>query len=299
MLGFRGVQAAGFIRRDGVRYASLKALSIRIKSVSGTSKITKAMKLVAASKLKGAESRMNAMRPFAKGMMDFMGAKNPVGEDDAPTKHAIVAVSSDKGLCGGINTFISKAVRLNIASDAAKGIESSVTLIGQKSAAQLKREFEDKFVFAADEVYMVPPNFTLCAALAEEVLKQDFDQLTIYYNKFKSVISFDVVPEASKSLPSLLEAESMDEIEFDGGEGMDGDKDVVLTDLYEFYVATSIYSALLESSSSEQASRMSAMENATNNSRDLLNKLSLQYNRGRQAKITNELMEITSGAEAV
>jgi len=270
---------------------SLQVLAQRIKSTTSTAKITKAMKMVAAAKLKGAERTMLAARPFSQSVASLMDPLLAVKEDDeAPEKTLFVAISSDKGLCGGINSRVVKECKLSI--DTASN-SSSLFLIGSKARDGLTRTHGKAIETSIDEVYSMPNSFSLASFLAEQVLAKPVDHYTLIFNKFKSVISFDVEPKTIKGPACLGESGVCDEYEFEG------DKEDVLANLYQFHIATQIYSSMLENTTSEQASRMTAMDSATTNANDMIDKLTVIFNRKRQAKITTELTEIVAGAESV
>lgn len=271
---------------------SLKALSMRIKSTTSTAKITKAMKMVAAAKLKGAERMMLGARPFSQSVASLMDPLlTPKEEDEAPDTTLFVAISSDKGLCGGINSRVVKECKssLNELSEE----KASLFLIGSKARDGLTRTHAKRIDTSVDEVYTRPISFSLASFLAEQVLAKPVDHYTVIFNKFKSVIAFDVEPKTIKGPACLGESGVCDEYEFEG------DKEDVLANLYQFHIATQIYSSMLENSTSEQASRMTAMDSATTNANDMIDKLTIVYNRKRQAKITTELTEIVAGAESV
>jgi F-type H+-transporting ATPase subunit gamma len=266
-----------------------------MKSVLSTAKITKAMKMVAASKLKGAERMMLQARPFASSINGLMETKLTPGEDDPPSENPLLlAISSDKGLCGGINTRVSKEVKLAI--DAAAKAEQptpKVMIIGNKSVAGLVRTHGEHITTSIDETYTMPVTFTLASFIAEQMVASEATQYTILYNKFYSVINFEVSPKSLKGPDALGASGTFDDFEFEG------DQEVVLADLYQFNLACTVYAALLENVTSEQASRMTAMDAATNNAMEAGGKLTVLYNRLRQAKITTELTEIVAGAESV
>jgi F-type H+-transporting ATPase subunit gamma len=271
---------------------SLKALSLRLKAVTSTAKITKAMKMVAASKLRGAETKMRAARPFASSINELMSSYLEPKEEDAPVEtKALMAVSSDKGLCGGINSRVVKAVKLIY--DEPEGAEPKLTIVGSKVRDGLTRTHGNKISTSIDEAYNVPITFSLASFLTEQMLAEPAEEYTILYNKFNSVISFDVTPLKLKGPESLGESGVFDEFEFEG------EKEDILANMYQFNLACALYGCLLENSTSEQASRMTAMDAATNNATDMMDRLRIKYNRQRQAVITTELTEIVAGAESV
>jgi len=270
---------------------SLKQLSMRIKSTTSTAKITKAMKMVAAAKLKGAERMMLAARPFANSIGGLMEpVLVPKEEDEAPETTLLLAISSDKGLCGGINSRVVKEVK-SIIGDGEN--PPTLLVVGGKGRDGLARTHAKYFHTTIDETYTMPVTFSMASFIAEQMLAHEVDQYTMLYNQFKSVIAFDVVPMTLKSPAALGASGVMDEFEFEG------EKEDVLANLYQFNLATQIYSAMLENVTSEQASKMTAMDSATTNANELVSKLTIVYNRRRQAKVTTELTEIVAGAESV
>lgn len=271
---------------------SIKAIGIRLKAVASTAKITKAMKMVAASKLKGAERRMLLSRPFAASVNNLMSPTlTPTEEDTAPETTLLMGISSDKGLCGGINSRVVKEMKLNL--DAAGDNQPKVMIIGNKAVSGLVRTHAGSINTTIDEAYNIPVSFSCASFITEQMLAEPVDQYTILYNKFYSVIKFEVAPLSVKGPAILGGSGVMDQFEFEG------DKEVVLADLYQFNLACTVYGCLLENSTSEQASRMTAMDSATTNANEAAGKLTIQYNRLRQAKITTELTEIVAGAESV
>lgn len=269
---------------------SLQSLSMRLKAVTSTAKITKAMKMVAASKLGRAQKKLDMARPFAAGIQSVMGPVLAPTEDDTIESELIFAISSDKGLCGGINSRVVKELKLQL--DAA---ETAPTLMicGGKVRDGLQRTHASAMSTTFDEAYNMPITFSLASFLGESILEHSVDKYTIYYNKFISVIAFDVTPMTIKGPECLGASGVMDEYEFEG------EKENILADLYQYNLALSLYGCLLENNTSEQASRMTAMDAASNNAKDMIDRLRLQFNRQRQAVITTELTEIVAGAESV
>lgn len=275
---------------------SLKQLSMRIRSTTSTAKITKAMKMVAAAKLKTAERMMLAARPFAQSTRTLMDSiLTPSDEDETkPESLLTLAVSSDKGLCGGINSRVVKEVKLQIDAAERDGTAvPEVMIIGGKVRDGLTRTHAKYITQSMDEAYGGAVTFTLASFLAEQMLAKPVDQYTLLCNRFKSVIAQEVEALHLKG-PSVLGGSGvLDEYEFEG------EKENILANMYQFHLAVQIYSGLLENVTSEQASKMTAMESATTNAEDMISKLTIIYNRRRQAKVTTELTEIVAGAESV
>ena len=290
---------------------NLKDLKTRIDSVKSTQKITSAMKLVAAAKLRRAEEVAQASRPYSNRMNDViasLAAKADtssapellVGRTDVKT-HLLVIISADKGLCGGFNAFITRAARKIMQEKQAAGQNVLVYVVGRKSADALGDEIADK-TFGRVEGIQGKAEFGDTQEIAAKIIEGfeagTFDSVSMLYNKFVNVIKQDVTHS------SLIPAE-VGEVEEQADSGLQAsyeyepDEEEILKALLPRNVATQLFSALLESSASELAARMTAMDNATRNAGDMIDRLTLVYNRTRQANITKELIEIISGAEAL
>ncbi|MFV0294411.1 MAG: F0F1 ATP synthase subunit gamma [Paracoccus sp. (in: a-proteobacteria)] len=291
---------------------SLKDLKNRINSVKSTRKITKAMQMVAAAKLRRAEEAAQAARPYANRMNAVMTglASNAAGSDSAPRllagtgddhRHLLVVLTSERGLAGGFNSSIVRLARQQVEKLHAQGKVVSILTVGKKGREQLKRDFAQSFVHHVDMSEVKVLAYEDARSIADEVLERfergDFDVATLFYNRFESVIS--QVPTARQIIPALIEEgeEVADgasaEYDYEPGE------EAILRDLLPRAVATQVFTALLENAASEQGARMTAMDNATRNAGDMIDRLTTQYNRSRQAAITKELIEIISGAEAL
>ncbi len=291
---------------------SLKALRIRINSVRSTQKITSAMKMVAASKLRRAQAQAEAARPYAERMERMLAelALSVAGSTAAPrlligtgseATHLIVAVTADRGLCGAFNSNVGRAVRALARKLEAEGRKVKIFAVGRKGRDFLRREFADRIVGEVSFAGRRRIEFADAAAIAEQigVLLQAgaFDVCTIVYNRFRSVIS--QVTTEKRLIPAPLpetppgEAGPMASYEFEP------DQEDILARLLPRNLAIQLYRALLESAAGEQGARMTAMDSATRNAGDMINRLTLNYNRTRQANITKELIEIISGAEAL
>ncbi|MEM1346564.1 MAG: F0F1 ATP synthase subunit gamma [Pseudomonadota bacterium] len=290
---------------------NLKDLKNRISSVKSTRKITKAMQLVAAAKLRRAQEAAEAARPFAE-RMDAVLANLARGAKDSPTAPRLlsgtgktdvklfVVMTAERGLCGGFNSQIARLARREIDEHLASGGTVKILTVGKKGREQLKRDYAEYFVAHVDFSEVKRIGYTDAAGVAEDVLTRfdagEFDVATIYYNKFKSVIS--QVPTAQQIIPADIgEAEEG----ADQGPPYDyePDEEEILTDLLPRNLGVQIFRALLENAASEQGARMSAMDNATRNAGEMIDRLTIEFNRSRQAAITNELIEIISGAEAL
>ncbi|KAM1026280.1 hypothetical protein ACFX2C_039310 [Malus domestica] len=289
----------------GVRSISTQIVRNRMKSVKNIQKITKAMKMVAASKLRAIQVKAENSRGLWQPFTALLGDSPSV----SVKKDVIVTISSDKGLCGGINSTsvkISKAFRkLNAGPEK----ETKYVILGEKAKAQLIRDSKKDIELCITELQKNPLNYTQVSVIADDILKNvEFDALRIIFNKFQSVVSF--LPTVSTVLsPEIVERESeaggklgdLDSYEIEGGET----KSEILQNLAEFqfsYVSLFIevmFNAVLENACSEQGARMSAMDSSSRNAGEMLDRLTLTYNRTRQASITTELIEIISGASAL
>ncbi|MCU0829388.1 MAG: F0F1 ATP synthase subunit gamma [Tabrizicola sp.] len=286
---------------------SLKDLKNRIGSVKNTRKITKAMQMVAAAKLRRAQEAAEAARPFAERMTAVMSAlASGVGTGEGAPKllagngrdqvHLLVVMTSERGLCGGFNSSIVKLARSRAAELVAAGKTVKILTVGKKGREQLKRDWSSAFVGHVDLSEVKRVGYVNAQAIAREVMAAfeagEADVVTIFYNRFQSVIS--QIPTMQQVIPAKFEATGTTAL-YD----YEPSEEAILADLLPRGVATQIFTALLENGASEQGARMSAMDNATRNAGDMINKLTIQYNRSRQAAITKELIEIISGAEAL
>lgn len=277
--------------------ATEKQIQMRIVATTNIAKITKSMKMVSAAKMRGAENRMNAGRPFAN-WLDNAGSKPRLVETDGVIpkeelsgNNAFVIITSDRGLCGGINSGIAKVARRQVNPILA---DAQMILIGDKGRSQLRRDLSANIRANVTEVFATPPNFTVASAIAEAVVntaKSDNEKVHVIYNKFKSAIQYQ---PSIRSLSITPDSELLTSYEMEPD-----NRDELLADLKEFEIASAIYHGIIENSTSEESSRMSAMENATSNAGDLIKSLTLKYNKARQSRITTELIEIISGAASL
>ena len=289
---------------------SLKDLKNRISSVKSTRKITKAMQMVAAAKLRRAQDAAEAARPYADRFNAVMASlASSVGKSESAPRllagtgkddvQLLVVMTSERGLCGGFNTNIVKLAKTKIEELRAQGKTVKVLTVGKKGREQLKREFGDLFVGHVDLSEVKKLGYVNAQDIARDVLArfdaEEFDVATIFYARFQSVIS--QVPTAQQIIPASYETD--EEVSASGVVEYEPSEEAILADLLPRGVATQIFAALLENAASEQGARMSAMDNATRNAGDMIDKLTIEYNRSRQAVITNELIEIISGAEAL
>ncbi|WAT18750.1 F0F1 ATP synthase subunit gamma [Aurantiacibacter sp. MUD11] len=288
--------------------ASLKELKDRIKSVKSTQKITKAKQMVAAAKLRKAQAAAESARPYAERLASVMGSlAGKVSGDSAPLllrgtgsnqKHLLVVVNTDKGLCGGLNSNIVKEAKAQAKKLIAEGKDVSFYLVGKKGRAPIKRDYADKIDHHYDTSAMKNPDFAEADKIADELVtkfeKGEFDVAHLVYPVFKSALAQDPTTVQILPVPAPETAEASEAVvEYEPGE------EEILEDLLPRYIKTQLFGALLEREASEQGASMTAMDNATRNAGDLIDKLTIQYNRSRQAAITTELIEIIAGAEAL
>jgi len=289
---------------------SLKDLKIRIESVKSTRKITKAMQMVAAAKLRRAQEAAENARPYAERMEAVLAnlAKGVANSPSAPLllsgtgkseTHLLVIATSERGLCGGFNTTIVRLARARIAKLQAEGKTVRILTVGKKGREQLRRDSGDLLIGHVDLSHVKRVAYSNAHDIARDVLSRfglgEFDVCTIFYNRFENVIT--QVPTARQLIPATFEpvAEGDDDVNYD----YEPDEETILTDLLPRGITTQIFTALLENGAAEQGARMSAMDNATRNAGDMIDRLTIQYNRSRQAAITTELIEIIAGAEAL
>lgn len=293
--------------------ASLKDMRNRIASVKATRKITKAMQMVAAAKLRRAQEAAQAARPYAERMATVLGSLASKVADKAGASpllvgtgkdqvHLLIVMTAERGLCGGFNSNISKLARADAQRLLASGKTVKIMTVGRKGADNLRRDLGKNIVERKDFQGVRRLNFGHAEGVADKVLAMfeagEFDVATLYFSEFKSVISQK--PTALQLIPAKVDdaagetAKGATAIhEYEPGE------EEVLGFLLSRNISTQIFRGLLENAASEQGARMSAMDNATRNAGDMINKLTIKYNRQRQANITKELIEIISGAEAL
>ncbi|PLK25598.1 F0F1 ATP synthase subunit gamma [Novosphingobium sp. TH158] len=291
--------------------ASLKELKGRINSVKSTQKITKAKQMVAAAKLRKAQAAAEAARPYSGRLASVMAsiAGKVAGSDSAPKLlagngkdqvHLLVVANSDKGLCGAFNSNIVKAAKAKALSLKAEGKTVLFYLVGKKGRAVLRREFPKDIAAMFDTSDVREPGFEEASSVAAELMAMydegKFDVAHLFYAKFRSALVQEpteqqIIPVPAPKAEAAASAGAS--VEYEPGEAE------ILAELLPRYLRTQLFGALLENAASEQGASMTAMDNATRNAGELINKLTIQYNRSRQAAITTELIEIIAGAEAL
>ena len=291
--------------------ASLDDLKKRISSVKSTQKITKAMKMVAAAKLRRAQESAEKGRPYSKKMNNIiLNLSSGISDkENAPQLlvgsgenkiHLCVVLTSDRGLCGGFNSNIIKKAKSYFQKILNEGKTLKIITVGSKGYDQLKRAYKDNIIekisfkeskslnyFDADKVGKI---------IIDKFGKKEFDLCVIFYNQFKNVMT--QIPQEQQIIP-LKAPETKEDSSSEDSYEFEPEEDEILSNLLPKNISTQIFKAMLENSASEQGSRMSAMDNATRNAGEMVDKLTIEYNRSRQAAITKELIEIISGAESL
>ena len=289
--------------------ASLDDLKKRIASVKSTQKITKAMKMVAAAKLRRAQESAEKGRPYSEkmnnvilnlssGISDKENAPKLLSGSGKDQIHLCVVMTSDRGLCGGFNSNIIKKAKSYFSKILEEDKDLKIITVGSKGNDQLKRVYGDKIIENISFKESKNANYFDADKVGKMVIEKfqagEFDVCTIFYNQFKNVIT--QIPQAQQIIPLNNKEE---ENSLDGSYEFEPDEDEILGNLLPKNISTQIFKAMLENSASEQGSRMSAMDNATRNAGEMVDKLTIEYNRSRQAAITKELIEIISGAESL
>ena len=291
--------------------ASLKELRNRIASVQATQKITRAMQMVAASKLRRAQEAAEAARPYADrmsavlanlaaGVADQEGAPRLLAGTGADTTHLLIVATAERGLCGGFNASIARLAREHAHALKAQGKTVKILCVGRKGYDVLKRNFADELLEPVSYQGLKQVGFNEAQSIATQVLENfdtgAFDVCTLYYSAFQSVIA--QVPTALQLIPAQIDAAETPVL---GGAAYDYEPEEteILDALLPRNISVQILRAFLENAASEQGARMSAMDNATRNAGEMIDSLTITYNRSRQAQITKELIEIISGAEAL
>ena len=293
---------------------SLKSLKTRITSVKSTQKITKAMKMVAAAKLRRAQEAAEAARPYSERMAAVMaslasrvqvGPESPrllagTGKDQV---HLLVVCSSERGLAGGFNANIARLARRKADALVADGKTVKLLFVGKKARTPFSRGWSQNIVGTIDQSHIKSVAFADAKAVADEITRRfdagEFDVAHLFFARFRSALVQE--PTELQIIPAALPAgTASDGMKADGAAvEYEPDEEAILTDLLPRNLAVQVFRALLENAASEQGSRMTAMDNATRNAGDMINRLTITYNRTRQAAITKELIEIISGAEAL
>jgi len=290
---------------------SLDDLKKRIKSVKSTQKITKAMKMVAAAKLRKAQESAEKGRPYSQKMQNIiLNLTNSINDPQNAPKllvgngndktYLCLVLTADRGLCGGFNSNICKLAKTNFKKILDEGKDLKIITVGSKGLDQIKREY-GKYVikkFSFKDKKQI--TFAEAEIIGNEIINlfnnNEFDKCILFYNNFKNVIT--QIPQAQQIIPAekkLITEEKKETISYE----FEPDEDEILEDLLPKNISTQVFKAFLENAASEQGSRMTAMDNATRNAGDLVDKLTINYNRSRQASITKELIEIISGAESL
>ncbi|XP_030370163.1 ATP synthase subunit gamma, mitochondrial [Scaptodrosophila lebanonensis] len=270
--------------------ATLQSISIRLKSVKNIQKITQSMKMVSAAKYARAERDLKAARPYGIGAQQFFEKTEIQVDEKAEPKKLLIAMTSDRGLCGAVHTGVARHIRNELAKD---DVNTKIFCVGDKSRSILARLYGKNILMVANEVGRLPPTFLDASRIAHEVLQTgyEYSEGQIVYNKFNSVVSYSLSQLPIYSGATVEKSEKL--AVFDS---LDAD---VIQSYLEFSLASLIFYTMKEGACSEQSSRMTAMDNASKNAGEMIEKLTLIFNRTRQAVITRELIEIISGASAL
>ena len=290
---------------------NLKDLKNRIESVKSTRKITKAMQMVAAAKLRKAQEAAEQARPYAEKMSIVIeklafstnaSSNSPLLVGNGKDKtHLIIVATSERGLCGAFNSSIVRLAKNHINHLISDGNHIKILTIGKKGREQLKRDFGDYMIEHVDLSEIKKVSYDNASNISDNIISKffdnEFDIATIFYNQFESVIS--QIPKSSQLIPIKFKSDELTNDDNISNFVYEPDEQEIIEDLLPKAISTKVFTALLENGASEQGARMSAMDNATRNAGEMIDKLTIQFNRSRQAAITNELIEIISGAEAL
>ncbi len=290
---------------------NLKDLKNRIESVKSTRKITKAMQMVAAAKLRKAQEAAEQARPYAEKMSIVIeklafstnaSSNSPLLVGNGKDKtHLIIVATSERGLCGAFNSSIVRLAKNHINHLISDGNHIKILTIGKKGREQLKRDFGDYIIEHVDLAEIKKISYDDASNISDNIISKffdnEFDIATIFYNQFESVIS--QIPQSSQLIPIKFKSDELTNDDNLSNFVYEPDEQEIIEDLLPKAISTKVFTALLENGASEQGARMSAMDNATRNAGEMIDKLTIQFNRSRQAAITNELIEIISGAEAL
>lgn len=290
---------------------NLKDLKNRIESVKSTRKITKAMQMVAAAKLRKAQEAAEQARPYAEKMSIIIeklafstnaSSNSPLLVGNGKDKtHLIIVATSERGLCGAFNSSIVRLAKNHINHLISDGNHIKILTIGKKGREQLKRDFGDYMIEHVDLAEIKKISYDDASNISDNIISKFFDNqfdiATIFYNQFESVIS--QIPQSSQLIPIKFKSDELTNDDNISNFVYEPDEQEIIEDLLPKAISTKVFTALLENGASEQGARMSAMDNATRNAGEMIDKLTIQFNRSRQAAITNELIEIISGAEAL
>lgn len=302
----RGGGATARVQQRGFA-ENLKAIQMRIVSTGNIQKITKSMKMVSAAKLRGDQMRLANGRQFGASFAPVFNAV--LGAEDVPLAESqnplYVVISSDRGLCGGVNNFIAKATRLAVEEDIAAGKNPKILVLGDKANAPLVRAFPDRVVGQVHERTKTPANFSKALLMADRIIgaRPGTDVYRLVYNKYMSAIRYDTTIQDVPNYPLLAQTEDAERNDapfpLNKYEGEMESSEEGMANFLEFGLATQLYGCIVDSATSEQSARMQAMDNASKNAQEMVEKLKIRYNRARQSKITTELIEIISGAESL
>jgi len=289
---------------------NLSALKLRIRATKNVAKITNVMKLVSSSKLKQVEENLFKGRAFGESILNAVALPPPVAEEgkkkdedaalgiflDTTKKHLVVVVTTDRGLCGAVNSSLARALRRELNAAAKAKASVKVITLGDKGRAQIARDYAPVVVRTIDGLFEKDPIFPLAANIAAKVVQEPYDLLTLYYNHYENQAKFVNTYKQIPQMGALKVGQMPDKLK--GYEVEPEENPETMVNLQEYGIAAALYYAMLETAACETSQRVMAMDNATTNAKDMVHGLSIVYNRARQAKITTELAEIIGGAAA-
>jgi len=270
--------------------ATLKAVKIRMKTVKTIEKTTKTMKMVASARLKESQAKLARVLPFAETSLKIIN--QPI---EPKEKSLLVLITSDRGLCGGINSQSVRKAREILKQKKAKGVKVDVICLGDKGVGQLRSEIPKQMLWNTFDLAKFPINFLGIGVLTDKILENQYDDISIIYNKFISLVSYQTTTADINSYKTMTEKYADVFAQYDFPEDM---RLTTMQSLFEFSISSAILNGLVQNEAAEQSARMTAMDNASRNASDMLKNLNIVYNKGRQAAITKELSEIISGAAA-
>jgi F-type H+-transporting ATPase subunit gamma len=276
---------------------NLKEVRNRMKSVVSIQKITKTMKMIASSRLRAAEKKVDQTKPFYASQQDILRDEPESNEISDKIKEAkkwiVIPICTDKGLCGAINSQVIKAVKSFVHEKEKEGKSISIISLGDKAISQLSRELGPKVLYSYGDISKKPLTFTAISIIIDKIMQLDFDCVALFYNHYKNIISYILTQHDILNLKTENNPIKFDNFEFED------DQLSQMSDLFEFHFGSALFNSYIENQASELGARMSSMDNATRNAGEMLKRLTISYNRRRQAAITTELTEIISGASAL
>jgi ATP synthase F1 gamma subunit len=276
---------------------SLSELKTKINATANVAKLTSVMKLVASSKLKGAEMRLENAKPFGASLLNSVSREEGERADGETKKRLVVVLTTDRGMCGSVNSSLVRWATAQTGEWVDAGDDVALFTLGDKGRVQFVREFAESADTTIDQCFDKDPIFPLASAIAERIVSKEFDCINLFYNEFESAAKFNSVMKSIPQVAGMPVGQLPDSLKGYGIEPENNEE--ALQNLMEYGVASSLFYVMLESSVCEISQRVTAMDNASTNAGEMVDRYTLQFNRARQAKITTELTEIISGAESI